>query len=93
MSSSSRQSHAAVTVTPMNPKQFITLPEATIVFEPSVFGGDGTETRVNLVLKPSPASATAHFDGLRKLGASLNLDPRNSVVRLDGETIKRNIAR
>ena len=70
-------SRGAVTFTPMNPKQYITLPEATVVFEPSVFGGDGSETRVNLVLKPSPASANAHFDELRNLEASLNLDPGN----------------
>jgi hypothetical protein len=76
----------------MNPKEFVVLPEATVVFEPSVFGGDGTETRVNLVLKPSPASANAHFDGLRKLEASLNLDPCNSVVRPDVETLKCKIA-
>ena len=76
----------------MNPEQFILLPEATVVFVPSVFGGDGTQTRINLVLKPSPASATAHFDGLRKLEASPNLDPCNSVVRPDGETIKCKIA-
>ena len=89
---STRQANAAVTFTPMNPKQFITLPEATVVFEPSVFGGDGSETRVNLVLKPSAASANTHFDQLRQLEASLNLDPCNSVVRPDGETLKCKIA-
>ena len=62
------------------------------MFEPSVFGGDGTETRVNLVLQPSVTSANAHFNELRELETSMNIDPCNSVVRPDGETIKCKIA-
>lgn len=90
---SSRQVNGAVTFTPINPKQFITLQEATVVFEPSVFGGDGNETRVPLVLKPSlESSPITQFEELRALEVSLNIDPCNSVVRHDKETLKCKIA-
>ncbi len=43
------------------PAQCIMLYGASIVYEPSVFGGDGTEARKNIVLSIGDASETAQI--------------------------------
>ncbi len=40
------------------PVQFL-IRDATVVYEPSVFGGDGSETRVNITLRCDDASVAA----------------------------------
>ena len=50
---------SAVTFTAYpKPVQFL-VRDAVVVYEPSVFGGDGSETRVNITLRCDDASATA----------------------------------
>jgi hypothetical protein len=79
---------AGVTFTPLQPKQHIIISNATVLFEPSVYGGNGTETRVNLVLRAqSLASGGAALEAVRSIEASLGLDSRYSVAKGD-DTIK-----
>ena len=40
----------AVTFVPLKPKEHILACDAIVAWEPSVFGGDGSETRLNIVL-------------------------------------------
>ena len=50
---------SAVTFTAyLKPVQFL-IRDATVVYEPSVFGGDGSETRVNVTLRCDDASVAA----------------------------------
>ncbi len=50
---------SAVTFTAyLKPVQFL-VRDATVVYEPSVFGGDGSETRVNVTLRCDDASVAA----------------------------------
>ncbi len=50
---------SAVTFTAYaKPVQFL-IRDATVVYEPSVFGGDGSETRVNVTLRCDDASTAA----------------------------------
>ncbi len=50
---------SAVTFTAyVKPVQFL-IRDATVVYEPSVFGGDGSETRVNVTLRCDDASVAA----------------------------------
>ncbi len=50
---------SAVTFTAYaKPVQFL-IRDATVVYEPSVFGGDGSETRVNITLRCDDASVAA----------------------------------
>ena len=45
----------AVTFEPMTPPRSMTLSDVRIIWEPSVYGGDGSETRKNIVFEVSSA--------------------------------------
>ena len=45
-----------VAFTAINPKQYVLAAGATVLWEPSVYGGSGVEKRLNLVLKVSEAT-------------------------------------
>lgn len=70
-----------VQFTPLGAKEYIIARDATIAYEPSVFGGDGSETRVNLVLRVAD-----HVRGvLSSIETNAALDrPLCSVIRDDG---------
>ena len=72
----------AVTFTPLTPKEHILAHSATVVWEPSVFGGDGTERRLNLVLRV----ADNVCDALRSIEHGAALDC--SVVKDDTIKVK-----
>lgn len=72
----------AVTFTPLNPKEHLLAPNAIVVWEPSVFGGDGTERRLNLVLRVADNVCNA----LRSIEHGAALDC--SVVKEDTIRVK-----
>ena len=86
MTQVNRSRCAGVTFNPVDPKPHFILQNAKVVFEPSVYGGDGTETRVNLVLRVPSSGAAALREKVRNIEAALGLEPRNSVMSED--TIK-----
>ena len=75
----------AVTFTPLVPKQTVIARDAVVVWEPSVFGGDGSEKRLNLVLRVA--------DHVREVFHSIEADaelgrPLCSVIRDDTIKVK-----
>ena len=72
--------NAAVTFVAV-PKQYILARNKQVVYEPSVFGGTGTETRVNLVLSVAdePRGHLKAIEEAQGLGHALC-----SVIREDG---------
>ena len=76
-----------VAFTAMNPKEYIFARDATIVWEPSVFGGDGTEKRLNLVLRVAD-----HVRGvLRSIETDAALERLCTVVHDDTIKVKLDI--
>lgn len=57
------QNNRAVSFEPLAQPENLTLQGVQIVYEPSVFGGDGTETRKNIVFTVPPSFA-AHLQSL-----------------------------
>ena len=86
MTQTIRPRTAGVTFNPLDPKPHLILPHAKVVYEPSVYGGDGTETRVNLVLRVPSTEADELREKVRTIETALGLEPRNSVIAED--TIK-----
>ena len=72
------------------PTQFI-IKEATVVYEPSVFGGDGSETRVNVTLScdDKTIAAIRALEGIddfslvsavKQMGVRAKMDKTNVIV-------------
>jgi hypothetical protein len=76
----------AVTFVPLKPKEHILACDAIVAWEPSVFGGDGSETRLNIVL-----NAAENVRGvLRSIEANAAIErPLCSLIH--GESIKLKI--
>ena len=82
---------SAVTFTAYaKPTQFI-IRDATIIYEPSVFGGDGGETRVNVTLSCDDANMAAIralegtddftiVSAVKQAGVRAKLDKANVIV-------------
>ena len=72
----------AVQFEPVNPPVTLTLVGARAVYEPSVYGGDGSEIRKNLVLEVTP-------DIIREIrGHEAKIDPSRLCSCIKEETMK-----
>ena len=79
--SSVNMKSSVVSFEPLAQKKHIILQNAVVQYEPSVYGGDGSENRVNLVLEACSESAVQE---LLDFENSLNLDRCMSAVKPDG---------
>ena len=77
----------AVNFEPLNPPETVTLEGVQILYEPSVFGGDGTEVRKNIVFAVPP-SMVAHMEHLE---ASIDANRRCSSLKGDALRCKINM--
>ncbi len=69
------------------PPETMTLEKVQVLYEPSVFGGDGTETRKNMVFVVPP-SMVAHMQGLE---ASIDANRLCSCLKGDALKCKVNV--
>ena len=72
----------SVTFEPMVPPEPMTLSGVRILYEPSVFGGDGSETRKNMVFVVPP-SIVARVQGLEA-----PIDPARLCSCIKGDALK-----
>ncbi len=72
----------AVSFESMAPSETMVLEGVQILYEPSVFGGDGTETRKNMVFVVPP-SMVAHMQGLEA-----SIDANKLCSCLKGDALK-----
>ena len=79
----------AATFEPMIPPRSMSLADARIIWEPSVYGGDGSETRGNIAFEVSPSALEAAHD----LELSIDSTRLCSCVKGDALKCKINVDR
>ncbi len=76
----------SVSFEPLSPAPQLSITAARVVYEPSVFGGDGSENRKNLVLEVSPLIVTT----VQQLESTLDTSRLCSSIK--GDTLKCKIS-